>query len=165
VQVREESKWRNSDKTATTYTLAEGIKRNYWINCDYVVHPKLKMKTRAQFSTYTFNGNRSQGMAMMQDLSLDLGKVGLTGRYVLFATDDYDNRHYVYERDVWLAYSLPAYNGSGVRSFLLLEYKINKHLGLWIRYARTRTTEENKETAMDAENTRNDIKFQLRLSF
>lgn len=166
LQVREESKVRNTDTAPNLYTTSEGTKQNYWINCDYSVAQKLRMKTRAQFSNYSINGLTSHGSALLHDISFDVGKFGFTARYALFDTDDYDNRQYVYEQDVWLAYSLPAYYGVGVRNFILVEYKLSKKLSLWLRYGHTRYTDRtvigSGVDAIDG-NTKNDIKFQMRL--
>ncbi|MDZ7646332.1 MAG: hypothetical protein U5K54_03635 [Cytophagales bacterium] len=41
----------------------------------------------------------------------------------------YDNRLYVYEKDVWLAFTFPAYYGVGVRNYLLVQYAFTKDLG------------------------------------
>lgn len=166
IQVREESKVRNASTESNLYITATGIKRNYWLNCDYPVSDKIKMKTRVQFSTYQFNAAHTNGMTILQDISVDLGKLSLIGRYALFDTEDYDNRQYVFERDVWLAYSLPAYSGKGIRSYILAEYSVNKKLSLWFRYARTRYTDRDEiGSGMDAVtgNLKNDFRVQVRI--
>jgi len=166
VQVREEVKVRNVDRSPNLYTTAAGTKRNYWINLEYGVTQTMRMKTRAQFSSYDIDNMITHGLAVIQDVNLDVGKFGITARYVLFDTDDYDNRQYVYEQDVWLAYTFPAYYGVGVRTFVLLEYKINRNLSVWLRYGHTRYTDRSTiGSGVDAidGNTKNDVKFQLRL--
>jgi len=170
LQAREESKVRNvsDEQPGNQYLTAEGIKRSYWINCDYGLTQKLKLKTRAQFSAFEIDGVFTRGMALIQDISMDFGRLTITGRYALFDTDDYDNRQYVYERDVWLAYALPAYSGVGVRNYVLAEYTVNKHLSFWIRYARTRYTDRNEiGSGADAieGDTKNDIRIQMRVKF
>lgn len=169
VQAREESKVRNlSSEQGNTYQTGEGIKRNYWINCDYGVTDKIKLKTRAQFSTFDFGGISTKGMTLLQDISIDLGRLTLTGRYALFDTDDYDNRQYVYEREVWLAYALPAYSGVGIRNYILAEYSVSKQVSVWVRFAHTRFTDRN-EIGSGADtiegSTRNDLRLQARIKF
>lgn len=169
VQAREESKTRNIlTEQVNLYRTAEGNKRNYWINFDYGLSQNLKFKTRAQFSTFEIGETSTKGMALVQDISYDLGKLTITGRYALFDTEDYDNRQYVYERDVWLAYSLPAYSGVGVRNYLLAEYTVNKHFSFWIRLAHTRFT-DREEIGSGADaiegDTKNDIRIQARIKF
>ena len=110
----------------------------------------------------------SRGMALLQDISVDIGKFQLTARYAITDTDDYDNRQYVYENDVWLAYSMPAYSGVGTRKMILAEYKINRFLSIWLRFASTRFPHEEKiGSGLDTigTNIKNDVKFQLRISF
>lgn len=148
------------------YETAEGIKRNYWINFDYPVSDNIKMKTRAQFSTYDFDNASTKGMTILQDISVDFGKLSLVGRYAIFDTEDYDNRQYVYERDVWLAYSLPAYSGNGIRNYIMAEYSFTKKFTVWIRYSHTRYTDRDvigsgADTITGKE--KNDIRIQMRI--
>lgn len=166
VQVREESKVRNLTTDTNLYQTGEGVKRNYWINVDYVITDHLSFKTRAQFSSYQFGGNTTQGMMVLQDISWTQGRISISGRYALFDTDDYDNQLYVYERDVWLAFSFPAYYGVGIRNYLLLQYSVSKKVDLWFRWANVRFTDRDiigtGSEAIDG-NTRNDIKLQARI--
>ena len=139
IQLREECKSRNVDTNSSNqYKLADGRKNNYWVNLDYSPHAMLRLRSRAQLSTYTINKKVTQGFALMQDFILDIGKLKVTMRYAIFETEDYDNRQYSYENDVWLAYSIPAYNGSGVRKMAIIEYKVTRQISLWLRYAQIR---------------------------
>jgi hypothetical protein len=169
IQAREESKIRNvQGKIINQYETAVGKKNNYWISFDYSSHTMLRMKSRAQFSNYSINNKTAKGFALMQDLIVDFGKLKITTRYGLFETEDYDNRQYVYENDVWLAYSMPAYAGSGIRKIVIIEYKINKYVGVWIRYAHMRyRNQETIGTTVDRidGNTKNDIKAQVVVRF
>ncbi|MBX2917326.1 MAG: helix-hairpin-helix domain-containing protein [Cyclobacteriaceae bacterium] len=165
VQMREENKIRNQANETNLYNTARGIKRNYWINVDYRATPALSLRTRAQFSAYNFTPAPTRGMALIQDVSLQHKQLVISGRYALFETDNYDNRLYVYEKDVWLAFSFPAYFGVGVRSYVLFQYQISPVVTVWLRWART--TYYNTETIgsggeLITGNTRNDLKFQAR---
>ena len=105
---------------------------------------------------------------MIQDASVEVGPFQITGRYAIFDTEDYDNRQYAYENDVLLAYSMPAYNGTGVRKLLMIEYKMNRYLSFWLRYGSIRYPNEEKTgTGLDTieRNKRNDVKFQVRIKF
>lgn len=169
LQGREELKARNvTTEKSNLYVTGDGQKHNYMINCDYGLSQKLKLKTRAQFSTYEIGGITTKGMALAQDVSIDFGKLNITARYALFDTQDYDNRQYVYERDVWLAYSLPAYSGVGVRNYLLVEYTVTRNLSLWMRLAHIRYTDRN-EIGSGADtiegDTKNDLRMQARIKF
>jgi Helix-hairpin-helix motif len=168
LQAREEIKQRNTGSDVNLYLTDLGTRRNYWVNVDYAATPQLSFKSRVQFSTYQFANKATQGMAIMQDVSFDWQRLSLSGRYVLFDTDDFDNRIYAYERDVWLAFSFPAYNGKGARHFVLMEYRLTKKIDLWMRWAQTRYTDRDTigsggETIVG--NTQNDVRFQLRIKF
>ena len=54
----------------------------------------------------------------------------------IFHTQDYANRQYAYERDVRYRLEIPAYQGSGLRSYLLFEYKMNAKIIFWIKYGK-----------------------------
>jgi hypothetical protein len=150
------------------YITAPGTKRNYAFLCDYKVTSALRLKTRIQGSTYTLAGPTTGGIALAQDIRLEQGRIAITARYALFDTDDYDNRQYIYENDVWLAYAMPVYAGKGIRNFILLEYTFSRLIRCWLRYSYTRYTDRDEiGTGLDATqgNTRNDIKLQLRIKF
>lgn len=169
IQAREEAKARNvAREQSNLFAVEEGIKRNYWVNCDYGLTQNLRLKTRAQFSTFNINGITTKGMALIQDISVSTGKLTFTGRYALFDTDDYDNRQYVFERDVWLAYSLPAYSGVGVRGYAMIEYMFHKKLTCWVRYAQSRYTDRD-EIGSGADtisgNRKTDVRIQARITF
>jgi hypothetical protein len=168
VQFRQEAKDRNNGDDTKLYQTSQGVKKNLWLNFDYPLSANLRMKTRGQFSTYSFGKQTTSGMALTQDLSFSVGKLQVSARYALFDTDDFDNRQYVYENDVWLAYSLPAYFGTGVRSYVLLEYKLTRQVSLWARYARMRYTDRT-QTGSGADlidsNITNDFKFQVKFTW
>jgi hypothetical protein len=168
LQAREEIKQRNTGTDVNLYLTDQGTRRNYWLNVDYAATSKLSFKSRVQFSTYELASKATQGMAIMQDFSYDWSRLSLSGRYVLFDTDDFDNRVYAYERDVWLAFSFPAYNGKGTRHFLTLQYKLSAKVDFWVRWAQTRYTDRDiigSGGEAIVGNTQNDVRFQVRMRF
>ncbi len=112
-----------------------GIKKNIVFNADYQVEQWLKMKTRVQYSDFLHNLHRTRGIALIQDLNFTFGRWRISSRYALFDSEDYENRQYVYEKDVLYAFSIPAYNGQGTRKYVLLQFKANSNLSFWIKYA------------------------------
>jgi hypothetical protein len=107
-------------------------------------------------------------MAFVQDVTASGNRWSASFRYALFDTDDYENRLYVYEKDVWLATSLPAYEGKGSRIYLLVHYAITPHADVWLRWSRTNYLDRSFIGSAGDQidgNTRNDVKFQLRLRF
>ncbi len=168
VQAREESKSRNLSNDSNLYLMAEGVKRNFWINCDYGNGQGLSFKTRVQCSTYSINGHTTRGLAIVQDVNFSIHRWSISLRHALFDTDDYDNRLYLYERDAWLAYSFPAYYGVGVRNYILLQYAVSRKIDVWVRLSHVQYVNQS-EIGTGSEtiegNTKNDVKFQVRIRF
>jgi hypothetical protein len=168
-EAREAVKARNeTSATNNLYHILYGKKHLYRINIEYGINQALHLKTRAQLSTLDFRGKQTQGLILLQDVTIKTGPVKWTGRYALFDTDDYDNRQYTYEKDVWLACSMPAYYGRGVRQVLLIEYKMNKAISFWLRYGQTRYVgreEIESSGGTIAGSIQNDMKVQVRVSF
>ncbi|GAB4395637.1 MAG: helix-hairpin-helix domain-containing protein [Microscillaceae bacterium] len=170
-QYRHEAKDRNlnSEESETVFRpVLQGNRRNYLLNLDYRAKRFFRLQSRVQFSTFDFAGRRTSGLALVQDLGLDLGRLKLDVRFALFDTEDFDNRQYVYERDVLWAFSIPAYSGQGLRSYVLLRYQFTRKLDLWLRYARF--DYRNQDTISSSSdliegNTRSELKVQVRVKF
>ncbi|MBX2899927.1 MAG: helix-hairpin-helix domain-containing protein [Cyclobacteriaceae bacterium] len=165
-QMREENKIRNQSAESNLYVTTNGLKRNYWLNVDYQATRNFSLRTRAQFSSYSLAGRTTRATAVLQDITIKRNRLTCSGRYALFDTDDYDNRLYVFEKDVWLAFSFPAYYGVGVRSYLLVEYTLSRTIAVWVRWARTSLTGAGTIGSGSERiigNTRNDLKFQARI--
>ena len=167
-QFREESKQRNLPDPTNIYRSGVGVKSNAAITCDYGIGEKIRLRSRIQYNVYEHADMKAEGMALVQDVSLSAGSFKFTGRHALFDSDHYENRHYVYENDAWLSYSLPAYSGVGVRNYALVQINIHKNLTLWLRYARTRLineAENDRRPEGTGGNMKNDVKFQVRFRF
>jgi hypothetical protein len=169
-QARIENKERNveSKDNPNLYGLAYAQKRNYILNLD--IRPKgiVSFKTRAQFSEFLLQDDYSNGMALIQDINFDFGRFRLSTRYSIFDTDDFENRQYVYEKDVLYAFSIPAYQNTGSRSYVLLQYKFSKKLQIWARYAQFRFVDRFTVGSGNEEiegNTRSEVKVQLMVKF
>lgn len=168
LQFRQESKTINTPEQMNLYKTSNAIRNNIAFQCDYGIGETVRLKTRIQYNNYKGNRATSEGWAFFQDLAFTAGPIQLSARHGLFHSDQYDNRHYVYENDAWLSYSLPVYSGVGVRNYVLFEYRINKTITIWLRYASTRMLNSSEVgSGMDAirGNTRNDVKFQARIKF
>ena len=119
-------------------------RRTVALNADYVPVRGLSMRSRVQWGGFAYRGRSvSRGFVLVQDVTLDIRRLSLSGRVALFGTDDYDSRQYVYERDVLYAFSFPAYFNRGVRHYVLAQYSLNRHLDVWVRWARTDYTNVN----------------------
>ncbi len=136
----DEHKQKNKpDNKTTPKEIGQTTRRSLALTADYTVAPGLTMRSRLQAGTfgYASSATSSAGFAVMQDVTYERGRLSLSGRVALFGTDDYDSRQYAYERDVLYAFSFPAYFDRGIRHYVLARYQVNKHLDIWMRYART----------------------------
>ena len=116
--------------------LADQIKYNYIFNIDYQPIPDLTLKTKVQSSHQNEAGDFTKGFAIIQDLNFEFWRLKFNTRMALFATDNFDNAQYVYENDVLYAFSIPAYNGKGIRSYAMVRFDPLRNISLWVRYAR-----------------------------
>ncbi len=179
LQIRQENKEENT-KELQAYTDTKGvlktkeitvvrnrIRRVLIANWDYKLSKMWSFQTRASFSTYQFYGQElSNGLAIAQDVSLDVGKFSLNARIALFNTDDYDTRQYFYEQDVLYAFAFPAYYQHGIRHYFVLQYKFSKNIDAWVRWARTDLFGETSVgSGLDeiASPHRSEVKVQLRI--
>lgn len=168
LQWREETKAENFSEMSTLYRVENIVKHRIFFQGDFGMSDAIRLKSRIQYNASHKGERTTEGWAFVQDLIFTGARFQVSARHALFDTDHYDNRHYVYESDAWLAYSLPAYSGVGVRNYVLFEYKINKIVTFWLRYARTVMLTGGEigsgPDAIDG-NTKNDVKFQARLKF
>ncbi|GAB2550146.1 helix-hairpin-helix domain-containing protein [Spirosoma aerophilum] len=119
-------------------------RRSYALNAEYVLMHGLSLRSRVQWGGFQYAGQpASRGFAIVQDATLEVRRLILSGRVALFGTDDYDSRQYVYERDVLYAFSFPAYFDRGVRHYVLAQYNLSRHLDIWVRWARTDLTNQD----------------------
>ncbi|WP_420146929.1 ComEA family DNA-binding protein [Spirosoma sp.] len=113
-------------------------RRSYALNAEYTLIRGFSLRSRLQWGSFVYAGQTpSRGFALVQDATLDHRRLSISGRFALFGTDDYDSRQYVYERDVLYAFSFPAYFDQGIRHYILCQYTLNRHLDVWVRWART----------------------------
>lgn len=167
-QLREEVKEINSNLSPNTRTPLPGIKRNYLLNLDFSPALSFSFRSRVQWSNYEINNQYTTGYALVQDLNWQWKRLKLSGRIALFDTEDYNNRQYVYEKDVLWAFSIPAYYGRGVRNYLLAQYKINRNFTVWLRWARTHYTEREEISSGNEKimgSSLNQVKTQIRWLF
>ncbi|WP_420316035.1 ComEA family DNA-binding protein [Ekhidna sp.] len=148
--------------------LVDQVKYNYIFNVDYELKPWLKLKTKVQSSTQNEDEEFTKGFAIIQDVNFVWWKLKFNTRMALFDTDNFDNAQYVYESDVLYAFSIPAYNGSGVRSYVMVRYDPIRNISLWLRYAqfsfRDRDTVGSGLEESEG-NTSSELKAMLRVKF
>ncbi|GAB3646438.1 helix-hairpin-helix domain-containing protein [Echinicola sediminis] len=147
LQIREEIKDRNISSTQNenpTYQLSTGTRRNYTLNLDYSMTKYFSIRTRIQTSSFEFDHQKTRGYAIAQDANLAKGKWKWSTRFALFDTEDYENRQYIFEKNVLWAFSIPSYYGQGMRYYLLTQYNLSRKLSFWIRWSRSVYTDRDQ---------------------
>lgn len=168
-QYKEELKEINQKvNSANIDFITNTLKRRYLINLNYKAKELISFKSRIQFSSYKQSNAATYGYAIIQDINFDFGKIRLSTSFALFDTDDWDNRQYVYEKDVLWAFSIPVYSGKGVRTYLLMRYKFNRKTDIWLKIARFRYIDQNTVGSSLNEiqgSKKTEIKVQVRYKF
>ncbi|MFP4093304.1 MAG: ComEA family DNA-binding protein [Cyclobacteriaceae bacterium] len=138
LQYRRESKARNISEDSLFFNRVDnGIRSNLMLMLDYKVNELLSLRTRLHSGSYALADSLSRGWVVAQDASLEHKQWKANVRFALFSTDDFNTRQYLYEHDLLYAFSVPAYAGLGMRYYLLLRYKLNRHWSFWARYSQT----------------------------
>jgi len=84
--------------------------------------------------------NPKFGFAAYQDISYAFEKIPLSidMRFMLFDATDYNNRFYLYEKDILYAFAIPSFYGTGLRYYLNLKYELSKKCNIWFKIAQTK---------------------------
>ncbi len=146
-------------------------KENLRFNFSYKVNQFISFQSRVEavrFKEGTIDG--SKGILFLQDINFKKSGVplALTLRYCNFDTDDYDTRIYTFENDVLYSYSIPSFQGKGMRWYLLLRYTLNKYIDIWARLAQTSYLNQPVISSGLEEinsNHKTELKLELRLRF
>lgn len=172
---KNEQKGINRDEENILPQLDVAHRKNFRIHSDLDLSRQLTLRLRGELSYYKEdkeNGEKdfSQGQLFFTDLIFRFEKLPLklSSRYAIFNTFDYDTRIYAYESDVLYAFSIPAYAGTGTRTYLMLQYKWRNKLDVWLRYAQSYFPNDYVLSSGINEvetNTLSEVKIQVRYSF
>ncbi len=151
--------------------LVPNPRRNARLNFIYTVNKQLRLGSRIEYVDFQRGDEPvSRGFVAFQDVKYSFRKVPITinARYALIQTDNFDSRIYAYENDVLYFFSIPAYFGRGSRTYLLLKYKVNRRVDLWLRWAQSYFTDRQfigSGLEQIEGNTRTEVKVQARFKF
>lgn len=96
------------------------------------------------------------------------GKIDASLRLAYFNAALWDNRIYVYERDMLYNFSVPVYYGEGVRCYLNLHIIPVRRCDIWLRIATTRYLDRDiisEGTGLISGPLKSEAKVQLRFRF
>ncbi len=169
VTYRVESKYRNHSNTKTPLPQTlKGIKRNFQFKFNFQLNENLIFRTRLKGNSYSINKNNTIGYCFSQDVLVIKPKFQIKSRIAYFCSEDYLNRHYIYEHDVLYTYSMVSYNGHGVRGYVLFKYSPFRFLDFWVKtsiFHYFNIENIGSGISMIPGNKKTEIKCQVRIKF
>ena len=100
---------------------------------------QLKWSTRVEWVRVSTTGGKAEhGRQLAQDLVwIPHHVLRVQARVAIFSTQGYSTRIYAYEPDVALISSIPAFQGEGVRNFVLVNYRPHPTIETGVKWAKT----------------------------
>ncbi|GJM29368.1 MAG: hypothetical protein DHS20C17_20030 [Cyclobacteriaceae bacterium] len=98
----------------------------------------ITLQVRGQYSRFRFQESITEGKIISNQVSYGQNILKITGNIAIFDTDDFENRQYIYEKDLPYGLSVPFFHGLGTRWFLLIQLKAARNLSLWMKFAESR---------------------------
>jgi len=164
-QIREE----NAEDSGSGLEIVD--KQDLRLELSYKISHNFSIRNRAEIVRYRKGTlNPEFGFLSFQDIIYEpMGsKISGNVRFAIFETSGFNTRIYSYENDVLYSYSVPAYQGKGIRFYFNGRYKISGGTDLWFRYALSsypgQETVGNGGDLING-NKRSDIRVQLRFQF
>lgn len=148
--------------------LADVLKQQIRLDGQYNLSSAWRIRSRAEWAAYV-KGEQEQeyGWLFFQDVFWDNPStpLALNMRLAYFNTDSYNSRIYAYENDVLYASSFPLYQNQGWRFYANCQWRLNRGLNLWLRYAVFNYTDlasVGSGLALSSGNKRSTVTAQLR---
>jgi hypothetical protein len=166
-QLREE----NASDNKSGFALESVDKQNFRLELIYAINNRFTFRNRAEVVRYKKGLSPFEiGFLSYQDIIYKPMSSKFSGnlRFGIFDTQSFNTRIYAYENDVLYSYSVPAYQGKGIRFYVNGRYTLIRGLDFWIRYAHANYYgQESVGSGNDLikGNNRSDIRFQMRFQF
>ena len=144
---------------------------------NYRMNKKLNLSSRFKQQVREENSEANSGLETVdkQNYRIEIiysinDRSRLSGniRFGIFDTESFNSRIYAYENDVLYSYSVPAYQGKGVRFYVNARYTLIRGFDLWLRYSLTSYYDQKIVGSGDDEingNKRSDVRMQIRYQF
>jgi hypothetical protein len=166
-QMREE----NPDDNIAGFGLATVDKQNYRLEISYIINDRFSLRNRVEIVRYQKGAAKYElGFLNYQDIIYKPLSSKLSGniRFGIFDIENFNSRIYAYENDVLYSYSVPAYQGRGVRFYVNGRYTLIRGFDLWLRYSLTSYYGQQTIGSGDDQingNKRSDVRLQIRYQF
>ncbi|HYX08213.1 MAG TPA: hypothetical protein VE912_15890, partial [Bacteroidales bacterium] len=128
-------------------SLSNTILTKFRYNIKYSMSPQLSGANRIEMAWFNSEGLKTEsGYLAYQDLRYSCTKfpAEIIGRFAVFETDGYYSRIYAYENDVLYAFSIPAFQDKGMRTYLLVKLSPLKSVDMWLRLSQTWYSNKNE---------------------
>lgn len=115
------------------------VKHDLRIDLSYSALESLSFKNRLEFNFNKTVQGVTKGFMIFHDVEYhnEGVPVKLNFRYLLFDTDDFENRFFTYENDLLYAWSVPSFSGKGSRFYAMVKFEVNRHAAVWLKYGIT----------------------------
>jgi hypothetical protein len=150
----------------------EGVdKKNYRVELVYKLNDNFSIRNRAEFTAYKKEHYPTEfGFLSYQDLIYDPMSSKFSGnvRFAIFDTQSFNSRIYAYENDVLYGYSVPGYQGRGLKCYVNGRYTLRRGVDIWLRYGVLSYADQatvGSGNDMISGNQRSDVRIQLRYQF
>ena len=87
----------------------------------------------------------------------------ISARISAVETDGYNSRIYAYERDLLYYYSIPSLFNNGFRNYILFNYKVSKHLQIWLKWIQAKSNITSNFTSQVQSNQKTTKEWRVQL--
>jgi hypothetical protein len=170
-RLRLQQKEENSSGKNITGGLESVEKHNYRIELIYKASNSFSLRNRVEMTSYKKGlASKEFGFLGYQDVVYNPLSSRFSGnvRFAIFDTPGFNSRIYGYENDVLYSYSVPAYQGRGLRCYVNARFTPRRGVDLWVRYALLSYSDQETVGSgydMITGGKRSDFKLQLRFQF
>lgn len=162
----------------TTYTGMRNIKINQRVKYEFS-ELSSKLSFRADLN-WNYDGFRykngmeinylsslTKGWTLYQDIGFDFmdGKFSVDLRYCQYDIQEYANKIYLYEKDVYRNFSVPVLYGKGARFYVLGAFELNRSNKIWIKYGLTKFADGRSEISSGNEQIRGKVRSEIKVEF
>jgi hypothetical protein len=156
IRMQENSRNNISNRQQIAYPVQETV-YHLRFHADYPIGKNLEMASRLEYSSP--GGKQFSGSLVFQDMQWKpaVGGWRLGARWCIFHIPSFNARIFAYENDLPQVFSVRGFQGKGRSMYVLVQRPINRHLRLYLRFARFRY-----DDAMQAQTTFSGlIRFQI----
>ncbi len=170
LRFRLEQKQRNLSELSNQNIVLNTERKTFRYHSTYKISANFQGASRVEWVIFKNTLNKTfNGFTIFQDFHYSpSAKTKFSTRFQYFNSEDFNSRIYAFENDVPFSFSVPMFQNTGIRSYILIKQKINNSFSLWFRYAITKYHNIEKiGTGLDEINSNkvHDIKIQLRCIF